>query len=590
MERNEQKINDTWDLSSLVKSDAEFKKDLKKLKGRIAELKALKGTMAKDSDSFHRALTTVKNVFMELERLGSYAFLCYSVDGTNSNVMNNLGLYEDVENKINESLSFFDPELMAIDEEKIRAFLLESRNREFRVYVKKARRFKEHILSEKEEHLLSLYSPVGSAFQDTFQDLDNIDLDFGTVRGEKLTHSNYSKFMHDENEEVRKEAYCNLYSAYEKSSHTIARIYAGSVKNDIFYARARGYKSSLEKALFPDKIPQSVYRNLIKAVHEAFPTLHRYYALKAKSQGKDRIKHYDVYLSLEKDVKVNYSYDDALALISKAVSVLGPEYQSTLISGLSDERWVDRYNNRGKRSGAFSAGGYIGKPYIMTNYENEVMDSIFTLIHEGGHSMHTYYSVRNNPFMSYNYTIFEAEVASTFNEALLTDYLIKNSDDKMKRYVVAKHLDDIVATLFRQTMFAEFELIVHESAEKGVPLTIDFFRSTYRDLLEKYFGPSVEMLSSSDLEGLRIPHFYRAFYTYKYATGISASLALSERVLSGGKKERDDYLSFLSSGGSKYPIESLRKAGVDMASPKPVEEATKHFEKMMDLYESLCQN
>ena len=428
---------------------------------------------------------------------------------------------------------------------------------EFRVYVKKARRFKEHILSEKEEHLLSLYSPVGSAFQDTFQDLDNIDLDFGTVRGEKLTHSNYSKFMHDENEEVRKEAYCNLYSAYEKSIHTIARIYAGSVKNDIFYARARGYKSSLEKALFPDKIPQSVYRNLIKAVHEAFPALHRYYALKAKSQGKDRIKHYDVYLSLEK---------------------------------LSNERWVDRYNNRGKRSGAFSAGGYIGKPYIMTNYENEVMDSIFTLIHEGGHSMHTYYSVRNNPFMSYNYTIFEAEVASTFNEALLTDYLIKNSDDKMKRYVVAKHLDDIVATLFRQTMFAEFELIVHESAEKGVPLTIDFFRSTYRDLLEKYFGPSVEMLSSSDLEGLRIPHFYRAFYTYKYATGISASLALSERVLSGGEKERDDYLSFLSSGGSKYPIESLRKAGVDMASPKPVEEATKHFEKMMDLYESLCQN
>ena len=590
MERNEQKINDTWDLSSLVKSDAEFKKDLKKLKGRVTELKALKGTMAKDSDSFHRALSTVKNVFMELERLGSYAFLCYSVDGTNNDVMNNLGLYEDVENKISESLSFFDPELMAIDEETIRAFLRESRNSEFRVYVKKARRFKEHILSEKEEHLLSLYSPVGSAFQDTFQDLDNIDLDFGTVRGEKLTHSNYSKFMHDENEEVRKEAYCNLYSAYEKSSHTIARIYAGSVKNDIFYARARGYKSSLEKALFPDKIPQSVYRNLIKAVHEAFPALHRYYALKAKSQGKDRIKHYDVYLSLEKDVKVNYSYDDALALISKAVSVLGLEYQSTLISGLSNERWVDRYNNRGKRSGAFSAGGYIGKPYIMTNYENEVMDSIFTLIHEGGHSMHTYYSVRNNPFMSYNYTIFEAEVASTFNEALLTDYLIKNSDDKMKRYVVAKHLDDIVATLFRQTMFAEFELIVHESAEKGVPLTIDFFRSTYRDLLEKYFGPSVEMLSSSDLEGLRIPHFYRAFYTYKYATGISASLALSERVLNGGEKERDDYLSFLSSGGSKYPIESLRKAGVDMASPKPVEEATKHFEKMMDLYESLCQN
>lgn len=587
MERNEQKINDTWDLSSLAKSDEEFLRDLKKLSKRIKELKALKGTLGKSSDSFYHAMCVLRDVMIETERLGSYAFLCYSVDSTNPDVMRNAGLYEDVENKINEALSFFDPELMAISDEKLSGFLKEKRNREFRVYIKKSRRFKEHILSEKEEKLLSLYFPVGASFQDIFQDLDNIDLDFGTIGGEKLTHSNYTKFIRNENEDIRKEAYTKLYHAYEQNQHAIARIYAGSVKNDIFYAKARGYKSALDKALFPDKVPEAVYRNLISSIHDAFPILHRYYELKARKQGKEKIKHYDVYLSLEKSVKVNYSYDEAVSIISEAVNVLGEEYRDTLVKGLTSERWVDRYDNRGKRSGAFSAGAYIGKPYIMTNYENEVLDSVFTLIHEGGHSMHSYYSVRNNPFMSYSYTIFEAEVASTFNESLLTAYLIGHSEDNVKRYIVSKHLDDIVATLFRQTMFAEFELIVHESAEKGVPLTIDFFRSTYRNLLNEYFGPAVEMLDVSDLEGLRIPHFYRAFYTYKYATGISAALSLSERVLKGGERERNDYLNFLKSGGSTYPILSLKKAGVDMSTPEAVKGATRHFEQMLDLFESL---
>lgn len=590
MERNEQKINDTWDLSSLSASDEAFLKDLKKLEKRVKEIKALKGTIGKDSDSFHNALCLLRDILRELERLSSYAFLKYSVDSTNATVMKNAGLYEEVENKISEALSFFDPELMAIEDEKINAYLKEKRNREFVRYVKKSRRFKEHILSEKEERLLSLYSPVGSSFQDTFQDMNNIDLDFGEINGEKLTHSNYTKFIRDENEDIRREAYTKLYAAYERNRHTLARIYSGSVKNDIFRARARGYKSSLDKALFPDRIPQAVYLNLIEEVHKAFPLLHRYYQMKARSQGKEKIMHYDVYLSMEKDVKVNYSYDEAVSIISDTVKVLGEDYRTTLVDGLTKERWVDRYNNKGKRSGAFSAGGYTGKPYIMMNYEDAVLDSVYTLIHEGGHSMHTYYSVRNNPFMSYNYTIFEAEVASTFNESLLTDYLIKNSDDKVRKYIVSKHLDDIVATLFRQTMFAEYELIVHEDAQKGVPLTIDYLRSTYRKLLDEYFGEAVGMLDVSDLEALRIPHFYTAFYTYKYATGISAALALSEKVLGGGEKERNDYLAFLKSGGSEYPINALKKAGVDMSRPEPVRSATEHFEGMLDLFESLNQN
>lgn len=587
MQRNEQKLNDTWDLSSLCKDDEAFYKDLKKLENKIKDVKKLKGTLSLNADSFYNALSSLEKILKETERLGSYAFLKYSADSSDASVMNLLGSYENVESKLSEALSFFDPEFMAISDDKIKEFLKDRRSKNYKVYINKSRRYKEHTLSEREEHLLSLYSPLSSAFQDTFQDLDNIDLNFGTVQGEKLTHSNYIKFLKDEREEIRKEAYESFYSAYDNNKHAIARLYAGSIKNDIFLSRARGYKSSLERSLFSDKMPKSVYLNLINEVHNAFPYLHRYYELKAKNLNKDKIKHYDVYLSLVKSVNVNYSYDDAVNIISEAVKPLGDEYGNILIKGLKDDRWVDRYENIGKRSGAFSAGCYTGKPYILTNYEDSVLDSVFTLIHEGGHSMHSYYSVSNNPFLSYNYSIFEAEVASTFNESLLTSYLINNTNGEEKRYIVSKHLDDIVATLFRQTMFAEFELIVHEAGEKGVPLTLDLFRSEYRKLLNAYFGDKVEMLEVSDLEGLRIPHFYRAFYTYKYATGISAALALSEKVLNGEEKERNDYLSFLKSGGSKYPLEALKKAGVDMSKPYAVRSATEHFNSMLDLYESL---
>ena len=266
----------------------------------------------------------------------------------------------------------------------------------------------------------------------------------------------------------------------------------------------------------------------------------------------------------------HHTYDEAVALINEAVKPLGEEYRTTLVKGLTADRWVDRYENKGKRSGAFSAGGYTGNPYILTNFEEDVLDSVFTLIHEGGHSMHTWYSVRNNPYMNYDYSIFEAEVASTFNENLLSHYLIRHAkSSEEEAYIIGKNLDDEVATLFRQTMFAEFELIVHERAERKEPVTLDTLRSIYRGLLEAYFGSIMEFETVSDLEGLRVPHFYNAFYCYKYATGLSASIALSERVLGGGDKEREEYLSFLKSGGSKYPIESLRKAGVDMSTPLP---------------------
>lgn len=589
MERKDRKREDLWDLSTLSVSDEKWYEDFAALKKEVENIRQLKGKMALSSDSFHQTLLSLEKFFKEEERLGSYAFLKYSADSTNSQVAKMAGEFDAFEASVSEAVSFFDTELVKMDEKVLSSYMAEERNKDYLVFIKKSLRMKEHILTEKEERLLSLYSPVGASAQDIFMDLNNIDLDFGTVEGEKLTHSSFARFIRSEDEKTRKDAYMGMYNAYLRNGHTIARIYSSSIKGDIFLSKARGYGSSLEKALFPDKIDQSVYRNLISTIHEALPSLNHFYEVKAKALNKDHLMHYDVYLSMTKGVESRHTYDEAVSLISKAIEPLGEDYRETLIRGLTEEHWVDKYENTGKRSGAFSSGSYTGHAYILTNFEEEVLDSVFTLIHEGGHSMHSYYSVKNNPFMSYNYTIFEAEVASTFNEELLMHYLLKNTDDKnMRMYLISKKLDDMVATLFRQTMFAEYELIVHEAAERGEALTFEFFRQEYRKLLELYFGPKVEMLDVSDLEGLRIPHFYRAFYTYKYATGLSASIALARRVLSGGEKERNEYLSFLSSGGSKYPLESLKEAGVDMSKPDPVREATKQFKEYLAEFERLA--
>ncbi|HKM08328.1 MAG TPA: M3 family oligoendopeptidase, partial [Sphaerochaeta sp.] len=350
----------------------------------------------------------------------------------------------------------------------------------------------------------------------------------------------------------------------------------------------RGYESCRQKALFPDNVPMSVYDNLVDSVHEALPSLHRYYQLRARLMGLDKLAHYDVYVPLVAGVQKNTPYEEAVETISEALAPLGEEYVSILKKGLTTERWVDRYENKGKRSGAFSSGCYTGKPYILLNYKEDVLRDLFTVAHEGGHSMHSYYSAKNNPYFHYDYTIFEAEVASTFNEQLVAKHLFETAKDKKtKAFILSKGLDDIVATLFRQTMFAEFEDITHRLSEEGTPLTVDLLRSEYRKLLELYFGPSVELEEESDLEGLRIPHFYSSFYVYKYATGISAAIALSQKVLNGGEKEKSDYLTFLKSGGSTYPIDSLKKAGVDMERKEPVEMALKHFSSLLDEFESL---
>jgi oligoendopeptidase F len=480
---------------------------------------------------------------------------------------------------------------MAIPEKDMDAFLAHGRIGECCVYLQRILRFRPYILSDKEERIIALHSEGEGAVHDAFSVLTNVDFCFGTIdtpEGKRpLSQSTWPVFMESPDRDLRHRAYEMFYDCFNAHKTTIAALYSGSVKQDVINARIRGYVSARAAALFPDNVSEAVYDNLISTVSGKLDTLHRYYDLRRRVLKLPQLRHYDVYAPLASAAKSRTNWNEAVDLVSAALVPLGNEYVSVLRAGLLG-RWADRYENKGKRSGAFSAGSFSGDPYILMNYKEDSIREVFTLAHEGGHSMHSWYSARSNPFMQYNYTIFEAEVASTFNEELLFRHLVQKADSKeMRLYLVNKRADDLLATLYRQTMFAEFEKITHELEEGGIPLTAELLRAEYRKLLEKYFGPAMVFEETSDLEGLRIPHFYNAFYVYKYATGVSAALALADRVLSGGEKERQDYFTFLKSGGSRFPIDSLKAAGVDMSSPDPVNAACDAFSRLVDELEKL---
>jgi oligoendopeptidase F len=586
--RAEQLEQDTWDLTSLFADAADWEAATEVMKQRIAEAPGLKGSLEKGKDSFLATMRWYEETGILLERIYNWAFLGYASDASDNTNVRRYSLSASLLSQLSAAMAFFDPELLGIADEIIDGYLNDEDFAPYRVFIEKARRFKAHVLSEGEERLLALQSEVASTPRSTFSDLTNVDFDFGEIDGKPLTQSSLSSFLMQEDRAVRERAYKQFYAVYESSKHAIARLYEGQVKQDIFQAKARGYESCREMAMFPDNVPVSVYDNLIKAVHDALPTLHRYYRMRAKLLGLEKLSHWDVYVPLVKGVTSITPYEEAVSMIGAALAPLGSEYVQTITDGLTKDRWVDRYENKGKRSGAFSSGTFTSKPYILLNYKEDVLRDVFTVAHEGGHSMHSYYSAKNNPYFNYDYTIFEAEVASTFNEQLLAKYMIDHAtDDRMKAYIIGKQIDDIVATLFRQTMFAEYEMIIHGEAEAGVPITLELLRSEYRKLLELYFGDAVSFAEESDLEGLRIPHFYSPFYVYKYATGLSASIALSKKVLNGTEQDRQSYLAFLRSGGSLYPIESLRKAGVDMQKEEPVRDALSTFSSLLDQAGSL---
>lgn len=585
--------NNKWDLSSIYKSESEWEDALSSISSLTEQVVKYKGHLADSKETFLHALQSLEKAQLQMETVYHYASLLHEADEDDESATDKEGRAMMAYTKMESALSFIDPEIQAIDEVLLREWINHSEFADYKVFIEKLLHFKKYILSDKEERILSLQMQTAQTSDTVFSVLTNVDMNkiFGTVKenGEEkpLTQTTFGSFLHNQNRKIREEAYKKFYAKFEENQNTIAALYAGSVNQDIFSVHARGYDSSLQQALYGNKVPLSVYHNLIDCIHKNLDTLHDYYSLRKKVLGVDKLRHWDVYVPLVKSVDSKTSYEEAVEICKNALSPLGEEYTNRLCNGLLNG-WVDRYENVGKRSGAFSSGSYIGEPYILLNYRDDSIRDLFTMAHEGGHSMHSWYSVHNNPFMSYDYTIFEAEVASTFNEELVFKYLLKNAKTKeMKAYLLSMRADDILATLYRQTMFAEFELKAHELVENGTPLSAPVLRKIYRELLELYFGPEMKFEDYSDLEGLRIPHFYSAFYVYKYATGISAALALAKRVTNGGDQERNDYFKFLSSGGSRYPIESLKVAGVDMESTKPVQDACDTFKAIVDELKTL---
>jgi oligoendopeptidase F len=453
-------------------------------------------------------------------------------------------------------------------------------------------RYKPHTLGPGEEKLLAMQHEMAGAANRVFRQLTDADLKFGMCRNEKgesveLSQSTFSVFLHSPSRAVRRQAFHQFYKQFQAHENSLAAAFSSSVQKDVYYARARGYPSAREASLFHDNVPVSVYDNLVAAVRSKLQAVYRYFELRRRKMRLRDIHHYDTYVPILSELDTRHTWKQAVDVVVDSLAPLGSDYCRALSEGLNG-RWCDRYPNQGKRSGAFSSGSYDGWPYILMNYQPDVLDHVFTLAHEAGHSMHTHFSAKHQPFEYYNYTIFVAEVASTFNEQLLSRHLMQRAkSDQQRAYLINREIDAIRGTIIRQTMFAEFEKIAHELVEAGEPLTVERLKTEYGKLLADYFGPDFALDEELKLECLRIPHFYNAFYVYKYATGLSAAIALSERVLSGGKQEHDDYLLFLKGGSSKWPLDLLKDAGVDMTSPVPVQTALDYFERLVSELDDL---
>jgi oligoendopeptidase F len=590
-QKSEVQIPDTWDLSKLFKNDEAWNAGLAEYEKTSERLPSFKGTLGKSASSLADYLDFIKEHRILGERLGYYAELRQTEDEGAAVARTMVGKITMAAAKARAACAWENPEILSIHEKEMDAFLKHERITNYRVYLQRTLRYKPYILNDEEEKIIAQYSEGEGVLQDSFSVLANVDFNFGildTPEGKRpLTQSTYSVFRESGDRDLRSRAYNMFYGCFEAHKTTLASLYSGSVKKDVINVRIRGFSSARAASLFPDNVGENVYDNLVSSVNNNLDTLHRYYSLRKRVLKLQELRHYDVYAPLVPNVKKNTTWNEAVDLVCNSLQPLGDEYVSTLRNGLLG-RWADRYENKGKRSGAFSAGSFTGDPYLLMNYKEDSIRDVFTLAHEGGHSMHSYYAARSNPFMHYNYTIFEAEVASTFNEELLFRYLLKQTDDKnLKLYLVNKHTDELLATLYRQTMFAEFEKISHEHEESGISLTTELLRQEYRKLLEKYFGAEIVLEETSDLEGLMIPHFYNAFYVYKYSTGVSAAIALASRVIDGGAKERDEYFAFLKSGGSRFPIESLKAARVDMSFPDPVNSACGAFARLVDELEKM---
>ncbi len=592
--RVEVPVERTWDLEDIYSTDEDWEKEFKEIQIMLPYLEACKGTLADSADTLFVALEKQNQITEMLERLYTYAHMRYDQDTTNSYYQGLNDRAASLASQVGQVASFIVPELLMIDESKIERF--SSEHDGLKLYKQMFAELNEqraHVLSEKEEAILAQASEVTSTPSNTFGMLNNADLKFPAIKDEdgeeiEVTHGRYMRFLESSDRRVREEAFKAVYSTYDKYKNTFASTLSGQVKSDLFYANVRKYKSARQAALSENHIPEVVYDQLVETVNNRLELLHRYVRIRKKVLGVDELHMYDLYTPLVKDVKMEIPYEKAQDLVLKGVSPLGEEYGSILKEGF-EKRWVDVEENVGKRSGAYSSGAYGTMPYILMNWQDNV-NNLFTLAHEFGHSLHSYYTRKHQPYLYGDYTIFIAEVASTVNEALLNDYMVKRTDDpKEKLYLLNHFLEGFRGTVFRQTMFAEFEQLIHEKSASGEALTPELLTKTYYDLNVKYFGEDLVIDEEIGLEWARIPHFYYNFYVFQYATGYSAAAALSKQVLEEGEPAVTRYLDFLKAGSSDYPIEVLKRAGVDMTSSEPIEQALDVFEKTLSEMEELLE-
>ena len=585
-----------WDLRPLFQNDEEWEGLFGKVEQKLGSYAKFKGRLKDSLAVFKDAVETHLSITREVDKLYTYAHLKSDEDKSNQFY---LGMYQralNLSTRASEISSFLSPEIQSLPDDLIAAYLEDKAIAEYRFYLQKIIRYRPHTRSESEEQILAMTREIASTPSQVFGQLDNVDLHFGTLEDDsgkkvELSHANFTTFLINPHRKIRRNAFFQYYQAFENHQHTIAATLSQSLKKDLFYSRVRHFENCRAMPLFADDISEAVYDNLIETVKKNLAPLFKYLNFRKQALGIEELHFYDTYVPIISDIDFQMSYQAAVEVCVSALAPLGRQYTAALKNGLLGG-WVDRYENRGKRSGAYSSGCYDSPPYILLNYEEKNINSLYTLIHEAGHSMHSYYSNQSQPYVYHDYTIFVAEVASTFNEDLLSRYLLDyyKDDPKMKIYILNREIDNIRAILFRQTMFAEFEKITHEIVEANRPLTLDVIKDRYRELLEIYFGDSMLIDDQLELECLRIPHFYSAFYVYKYATGVSAAIALAANVIGNGPAAREAYLNFLKLGGRKFPLDELLDAGVDMRIPEPIEKAIAHFSELVDLLITEYQN
>ena len=584
-----------WDLTSIYKNDEEFLKEIDNISKEMQKIKLYQNNLMNNANNLYDCLKLDDNLEARLDKLHSYAHLHNDEDTSNSKYQKYYGLVMNLYSEYSKVTSYILPSILKEDYDKIETFYkdLPKLREEYEIVLKDVFRGKKYKLDENVEKALSSLVKAFDNSEDVYSLLTNSDFTFDNIKLDdgnvvELTDSNYTKYMSHKDRNVRIQAFNSMYNTYKKFTNTIAKCLSNTVESNVSLSKLRGYKSALVSELFSDNIDESVYLNLIETVRNNLKPLFRYYNLKKKLLKLDEFHIYDIYTPIINENEKIYDYSKAKEIVLDALKVLGDDYVKMLKKAF-DERWIDVYNNKGKRSGAYSSGSYLTNPFLLLNYEGKLND-VSTLAHELGHSMHTYYSINNNPYQYYNYKIFVAEVASTVNELLLANYMFNNSNDKNEKLEILNELLDLYkGTLFRQTMFADFEKQIYDSVENGEILTSEYLCKKYYDINKIYFGNSVILDENIKYEWERIPHFYYFFYVYKYATSICASTYIVKEILNGNKEMVDNYLNFLKLGGSMYPIDELKTLGIDMNDKNVIESTIQYFEEILDKFEKISE-